>query len=248
MTFFMTPVSQTRFTGRFSALFGVRRNLGGTERLLSGIAGTALLLRSLEESGWRSGFMALFGAALYARAFTGNSRLYELLGHPGIEAPSVPAPEPESPASGGGSGGIRVERTFLVHRPVPDVYRAWRNFENLPHFMTHLERVIVTGPVRSRWITKAPETSEALAWDAEIIEERPDRWIVWRSLPGAAIEHSGEVAFRPLGGSTEIHIVLAYSLPGGRPGPALARLFRDEPGRQIDADLLRFKHMMEVAG
>ncbi len=219
------------------SLLKPRRNLSDSERVLSGVIGAAFLLGSLRERGPRGWFMAVFGSGLYLRGFTGNSQLYGFFGHRAAqEAPGIPK-----------ARGIRVERTFLVHRPVADVFRAWRNFENLPHFMTHLERVTVTGPNRSHWIARAPAGLH-VAWDAEIVEERPNELIAWRSLSGADVDHAGRVAFRALDGDTELRILLAYNPPGGRPGAVLARFFHEEPGQQIDADLLRFKHMMEVAG
>ncbi len=212
------------------------RNLGDTERLLSGIAGTALILGSLRERGTRGWFLAIFGYALYLRGFTGNSKLYQLLGHTRVGPPLTDE-----------AYGIHVHRTFLINRPVADVYRAWRNFENLPHFMSHLERVTVLSPLRSRWVAKAPAGLH-VTWDAEIVEEKPNALIAWRSLDNADVDNAGKIFFRDLNGVTEIEVMLHYSPPGGRPGAALARLFQEEPTRQIELDLLRFKHMMEVAG
>ena len=212
------------------------RNLSDTERLLSGIAGTALILGSLRERGTRGWFLSIFGSALYLRGLTGNSKLYQLLGHTRVEPPL------ESEAR-----GIHVHRTFLINRPVADVYRAWRNFENLPHFMSHLEKVSVLSPLRSRWVAKAPAGLH-VTWDAEIIEEKPNALIAWRSLDNADVDNAGKIFFRDLNGVTEIEVMLQYNPPGGRPGAAIARLFHEEPARQIEEDLLRFKHMMEVAG
>jgi uncharacterized membrane protein len=106
----------------------------------------------------------------------------------------------------------------------------------------------MTGPTRSHWVARAP-AGLRVAWDAEITEERSNALIAWESLPGADVDNTGKVAFREVeGGSTEIRIVLDYNPPGGRPGAVLARLFHEEPGQQIDADLLRFKHLMEIGG
>ncbi len=41
--------------------------------------------------------------------------------------------------------GIRVRKAVTIDRPRDEVYRFWRNFENLPRFMQHLE-VVETGP------------------------------------------------------------------------------------------------------
>src|SRR5512140_1882021 len=52
--------------------------------------------------------------------------------------------------------GIHVERSFLIDRPVDEVYSFWRNFENLPKFMRHLRSVTVNGEKESTWQARAP--------------------------------------------------------------------------------------------
>ena len=222
---------------RLIATLKAQRNLSQPERIVSALAGSALLAFGLQSRRKHSGWMLLLGAGLYLRALTGNSRLYELLGVVREHPPGVPR-----------GRGIHVNRTFVVDRPVEEVFRAWRNFENLPHFMEHLESVQMTGPNRFHWIAKAP-AGMRVSWDAAIIAERPNALITWQSLPGADVDNAGSVAFRAINtGSTEVQVLLEYNPPGGRAGAILARIFHEEPGQQIDADLLRFKHMLEVAG
>src|SRR5216117_2006610 len=52
--------------------------------------------------------------------------------------------------------GVWVRKSITVRRSPDEVYRFWRNFENLPRFMKHLESVRVTGSRRSHWKAKAP--------------------------------------------------------------------------------------------
>src|SRR3954452_2630347 len=47
--------------------------------------------------------------------------------------------------------GIRVKSAITIGRPVTEVYGFWRNFENLPRFMSHLESVEVQDSGRSHW-------------------------------------------------------------------------------------------------
>src|SRR5581483_6493725 len=42
-------------------------------------------------------------------------------------------------ASVGHEKGVRVEKTVTVNKTADELYHFWRNFENLPRFMTHLE-------------------------------------------------------------------------------------------------------------
>ena len=41
----------------------------------------------------------------------------------------------------GGERGVHVRESIRLEVPVADVYRFWRRLENLPRFMTHLDRV-----------------------------------------------------------------------------------------------------------
>lgn len=219
------------------------RNLHERERLLSGGAATVLLLWGLEEKKWRGWLMFLLGLGLYARAFTGRSKRYAL-----PRASNNARFSPRLARRGLPKGrGIHLERTLRINRPVSEVFRVWRNFENLPNFMDHLERVQVTGPTRSHWVARAA-AGLRIAWDAEIVEERSNALICWESLPGSDVDNAGKVAFREVDGGTELGIVLDYNPPCGRPGVALAKLFHKEPGRQIDADLMHFKRLMEIGG
>lgn len=147
--------------------------------------------------------------------------------------------EPEEPKA--------VRKTIRVNRPVADVYRFWRDFENLPRFMENLQSVEVFDDRRSHWRAKGP-FGRTVAWDAEIVEDRRDSLISWRSTEHADIENSGRVRFEPATGGrgTVIHVELEYRPPAGVAGAALAWLTGSEPGQQIDTDLRRFKQIMET--
>lgn len=142
---------------------------------------------------------------------------------------------------------VRVERVTTINKPVHEVYQFWRQFENLPKFMRHLESVDVIDARRSRWRAKAPAGMK-VEWEAELIEDREDEWIAWRSLPGSQIENSGSVRFSPAPGArgTEVRVQLQYNPPAGALGRGIAWLFGEEPDQQIHHDLHRFKQLMET--
>jgi uncharacterized membrane protein len=145
------------------------------------------------------------------------------------------------------SNSVRVERVTTINKPVHEVYEFWREFQNFPRFMRHLESVEVLDGRRSRWRAKAP-AGRTVEWEAEMLEEREDEWIAWRSLPGSQIENSGSVRFSPAPGArgTEVRVQLQYSPPAGRIGRSLAWMFGEEPEQQIHDDLHRFKQLMET--
>ena len=127
------------------------------------------------------------------------------------------------------------------------VYAFWRDLENLPTFMAHLEEVRATGDRTSHWSAGAP-FGKNVEWDAEIVEEAPGEKIAWRSTGKADVPNAGSVRFVPApdGVSTEVHVVLEYDIPGGTVGKAVAKYFGEEPHQQLDDDLRRLKQVLET--
>jgi len=113
--------------------------------------------------------------------------------------------------------------------------------------MQHLESVETTGDTRSHWRAKAP-AGRTVEWDAEVIEERPDELIMWRSLEGADVMNSGSVQFKQAASNrgTEVVVELRYQPPAGGLGVTLAKLFGEEPATQMSDDLRRFKQVIET--
>lgn len=152
-----------------------------------------------------------------------------------------------APARERRNGAVRVERAITINKPVAEVYRFWRQFENFPRFMRHLESVTPIDERRSRWRAKGP-AGMRVEWEAEILQDREDEWIAWRSVAGSEVDNSGSVRFAPAPGArgTEIRVQMQYSPPAGAVGRLVARLFGEEPEQQIHDDLRRFKQLMET--
>jgi len=215
-------------------------NVGKTERLVSGLAAAAVAAVALRRKRWRPLLLPL-AANLISRAVTGRCPVNRALGRNSARGGRV------SPVASVRRGqGIKVEQSVTVHRPVEEVYRFWRNFENLPRFMDHLESVSVIDETRSHWVCKAPAGTK-VEWDATIHNEIDDELIAWRSLPGADVNNAGSVHFTPMGdGSTEVLVLLSYEPPAGKLGAAVAKLLGEEPSKQVEEDLHRFKQVMEA--
>jgi uncharacterized membrane protein len=144
-------------------------------------------------------------------------------------------------------GATRVKRSISVNRPADALYAFWRDFQNLPQFMYHLQSVRVFGPTRSHWVVKGPG-DQPIEWDSEVTEDRPNELIAWRTLPGSGIHHGGSVSFEPRPGArgTIVRVTLEYRPPGGMAGRALASLLNRAPEQQVADDLRRFKQIMET--
>ncbi|HYP88208.1 MAG TPA: SRPBCC family protein [Polyangiaceae bacterium] len=141
---------------------------------------------------------------------------------------------------------VHVVRSVTINRSPELVYQFWRNLENLPRFMAHLESVEDQGE-SSVWRAKAP-AGTSIEWRAEITEDRPGETIAWRSLEGATVPNRGAVCFKTAPGQrgTELVVELKYEPPGGALGAAVAKLFGEEPGQQIASDLRRLKQVLET--
>ena len=211
-------------------------NVGKTERLVSGIAGAAVIALALRRKRLR-GVLFPLGGTLLSRAVTGRCAVNRALGRNTAKGDRV------SPLARG--EGIRVERSITVNRPQEEVYRFWRQLENLPRFMDHLESVTVLDEERSHWVAKAPAGTK-VEWDASIQDEIENELIDWQSLPGSDVDNAGSVHFTPAGEGTEVRVVLSYDPPAGKVGAAVAKLLGEEPEQQVEEDLRRFKQVMEA--
>jgi uncharacterized membrane protein len=145
------------------------------------------------------------------------------------------------------SHGIRVTESITVYAPRERVYYLWRQLENLPDVMSHLESVKELGGGRSLWRAKAP-AGLTVEWEAELTEDVENERIGWRALEGSTIPNAGSVTFMdaPGGRGTEIHVDLRYDPPAGPVGAAIAKLFGKEPSQEIAKDLRRFKQRLET--
>ncbi len=154
---------------------------------------------------------------------------------------------PGKAASAPADGSIELTESISVAGTPKQAYGFWRQLENLPRFMAHLRDVQQTGERRSHWVAAAPGGG-SVAWDAEIVNEVPGELIAWRSIDGADVENSGTVRFSEdrAGRGTQIDVELRYRPPMGGAGALVAKLFGEEPGQQLKADLRRLKQVLET--
>ena len=216
------------------------RNVGEVERYASAIGGGALALYGLSRGSFAGITLALVGGALIYRGVSGHCNMYEAMG-------VNTARDKGSRASVAGDRGIKVEKSITIERSPEELFNFWRNFENLPRFMDHLESVRTTSETRSHWVAKAP-AGTTVEWDAEIINEKPNELIAWRSLEGGDVDNAGSVRFERAASGTTVRVTLEYDPPAGVVGAAIAKLFGEAPDQQIQEDLRRFKQVMETGG
>lgn len=227
MTMSMGSVDAEAHASRSQGDFARGINVGSGERWGSMLAGAALLLWGLARTRVTGLAAMAVGGALIYRGVTGYCHAYASLG--------------VDRAAGGtrkGNLGTKVERAVTVAVPPDRVYRFWRTLENLPRVMSHVQSVETVGERRSRWVVKGP-AGTTLSWNAEIINDKPNELIAWRSIQGSDVDHAGSVHFEPSpdGRGTIVRVSLQYDPPGGRVGDRVAALLGSDAARQIEQDL-----------
>jgi uncharacterized membrane protein len=211
-------------------------NISATARLASTIAGATTAIVGYQRSNKALG---LLGLGLIARGASGW-------------CPVTAAFDPDAQNDTeitkrhlGGARGVIVEDAITIYRPVSEVYSYWRNLENLPRFMDHLDEVRVTDRFHSHWVARGP-LGVNVEWDAEIINDIPPTLLSWKSVGQSDVISAGSVRFRPAGEhGTQVYVKLQYDPPAGKLGATLAWLVGDDPQKQVAGDLRRFKEILE---
>lgn len=140
-----------------------------------------------------------------------------------------------------------VSESRAINSTPEALYTFWKNVENLPRFMSHLESVTPTGERTSHWVARAP-AGMSVEWDAEIVRDDPNEGLSWQTVPGSEVTHEGTVRFEPdtTGRGTVVRVQMRYIPPAGKVGVQLAKLFGEEPKVQIKDDLRRLKQLIET--
>lgn len=191
--------------------------------------------------GANTGVLALFLAAgAVALSYQALSRRNHRH-HPGDSAPGRTARQARF-------GDYTVTgKTVTINKPRAELFAYWRDFANLAHFMENVVSIRPTGEDRAVWTIKAP-AGQTVEVETEIIEERENEFIAWRSVEGSEIKAEGKVIFKdaPADRGTQIEAIIAYEPPAGDLGRWIGKLFGREPGVQGRRELKRFKMLMET--
>jgi uncharacterized membrane protein len=132
-----------------------------------------------------------------------------------------------------------IQKSVEVEQPVTTVYNQWTQFETFPQFMQGVEEVRQLDDTHLHWKAKVGPAERE--WDAEIIEQEPDRVIAWRAM--GEVQNDGRVQFTPLGSDkTKVEVVFEMDPEGWveKTGDALGIV-----DMRIQRDLDRFKKFAE---
>jgi uncharacterized membrane protein len=217
--------------------------MSNLERGISSVLGSFLLVRALTGKKSKPLYPALIavgGAELLRWGISGSGLIHSIFG---INT-AVKGKGPVATVKHG--EGIKHIKYITINQPPTEIYRFWRNFENLPRFMEHLKEVKITGANTSHWIVKGP-AGTTVEWDAVIHNEIPNKLIAWRSVETSDVNNAGSVEFNSAreGQATDLKVEISYEPPAGKIGTTLAKLFGEEPGQQLEDDLRHLKHLLE---
>lgn len=136
----------------------------------------------------------------------------------------------------------RITEEIEVDVPVRVAYDQWTQFESFPKFMEGIDRVLQVDDKTLEWT--ATIAGKVKHWRAEIVEQRPDELISWRSTDGA--RNDGSVRFESAGVDETLITLQLDVEPEGLVEKAGAALGLVE--RRVREDLERFKVFIEDRG
>jgi uncharacterized membrane protein len=140
----------------------------------------------------------------------------------------------------------KLRQSITIGRPAREVFRFWRNFENLATFMKDIESIAVLSPTLSHWKVRLSNGMTA-EWDAELTEEIEGEFISWKSIDGSHISTSGSVAFEEVSEERSVvRLVLRYTIPGGRMTELVNFFSGEDPETLTLTNLKRLKAYLET--
>ncbi|HEX8016849.1 MAG TPA: SRPBCC family protein [Flavobacterium sp.] len=206
----------------------LKTNVSTLERIAMITSGTYLLYKGLSEE--KKNIVKIgSGGTMLLRGLSGYCPIYDAVDHLKNDKAS----------------NVNIRINSVINKPISEVYSFWRDFENLPKFMSHLESVRPLSYTTSKWTAKGPGGIGKLSWIAEIIKDEKDRLISWNSLPESSVKNAGKVVFRPSGEGTEIIVTISYHAPLGIAGEGAAKLLNPYFEKIVKDDLINFKTYLE---
>jgi uncharacterized membrane protein len=131
-----------------------------------------------------------------------------------------------------------IEKSIEVSVPVPVAYGQWTQFEEFPRFMSGVREVRQIDESHVHWVAEVG--GEVREWDAEIVEQQPDRVIAWRSTSGTP--NAGRVQFEPVTQGTRVTVEMEHEPEGMK--ERIGSFFGADEG-QVAEDLERFRELVE---
>ena len=138
-----------------------------------------------------------------------------------------------------------IEASVTIQRAVGEVFRFYRDFNNLPSFLGDVMAVEQVGPATSQWTIQGPLGIRA-NWTIKVTEERTNEVIRYETVGPPGLRTYWEIHFAPGSqpGATEVREVM--KAPLGRLGRAALALIGKFPAEEVSSNLQRLKEVMET--
>ncbi|KAF2342596.1 SRPBCC family protein [Flavobacterium tistrianum] len=207
----------------------LKNNISKLERVLMVTSGAYLLYNALSKKN-KSVTQAGAGGAMLLRGISGYCPIYDAAGHLMHDKAS----------------NVNIRVNSVIDKPVSEVYAFWRNLENLPKFMNHLDSVRVTSSTISEWTAKGPGGIGKISWNAEIIRDEKEKLLSWNSIEGSSIKNAGKIIFKPKGKATELDVTISYHAPLGIAGESAAKFLNPYFEKLVKDDISNLKVYLET--
>jgi uncharacterized membrane protein len=143
-------------------------------------------------------------------------------------------------------GTVHLTKSITINRGPDELYTFWRQLENLPRALSHLQSVQVLDDRRSHWVARLAGAS-TLEWDAEINIDVPHERHRWPSLEGSDVAHEGSVTFHALPGGRGTVVTVTIGVKAeGAALKTMEGLLGALPELMLANDLRKLKQMMEA--
>ncbi|MEP6731345.1 MAG: SRPBCC family protein [bacterium] len=212
-------------------------------------ATTARAIPSVSSSSAVALLAALGGGILLGVRSSARGRARPIATLAGLALIGVAARRPIADAlrkAGNKRRSAELRFSFVVDRPVEEVFAFCANFENFPRFIHALREVRDNGDGRSHWCASTPSGGE-IEWKADTTKFVTNSVIGWRNSPGAPIATNGVLRFSPEGTSTCVRVAIDYHVYESGMLDALAALVNRRQASEMEHDIRHLEHEIAVA-
>ena len=151
-----------------------------------------------------------------------------------MQTASVPPPDENA-----------IDASVTIQRPVDEVFKFYRDFENLPRFLGDVMAIEQIDPTTSRWTIQGP-LGIRVNWTIKVTDERTNEYIRYETVTSPGLSTCWEIYFAPGSEVVETNVREVMKPPLGRLGRAALALIGKFPAGEVAANLRRLKEVMET--
>ena len=138
-----------------------------------------------------------------------------------------------------------IEASVTIHCAVEEVFRFYRDFQNLPRFVGDVTAIEPLGRATYRWTIQGP-LGVRVKWKVKMTEEDTNELIRYETVTSPGLRTYWEIHFAPGSGADETEVREVMKAPLGRLGRAALALIGKFPVEEVSANLRRLKELMET--